>query len=404
MKRYFAILFVALISLACGDLEETNVDLPNTVSLTKESIATDLPIIHLTVDSTLLDSMMRLPYYKIYTPASFSLHNNPNGNNISNERVTLRVKGAASVQYDVKSLEIIFEEEQNNAGIGFFELSDALRHQNLSTFNTIRIRNSGQDFTKTMIKDKSYSQLAHKASLNFELMHIGSPTQVFINNNYYGLLNIRTESNLAGLSKLMRTTPDKMVIYKVDADNGNIEFNEGNQALTVDLEAAIDRGSTAELSSLIDANSFIDYIIYQDYIGNTDWPHNNIRMYSIEGEPFRFILYDTDHAARKTKNPLLPELEYVSHDLAKIYRAFREIPGFDEQVENRQKELFNFFTPALFNQIVNENATLIKEDILYQISKHQQPQSPYQWKWHIDKMKRDFERRDHYIREKYHLD
>ena len=86
-------------------------------------------------------------------------------------------------------------------------------------------------------------------------------------------------------------------------DNGNIEHNEGDIGLTTDLESAIDRGDPIEISSLVDESSFIDYVIFQDYIGNIDWPHNNIRMYSVSGAPFRFVLYDLDHASEKTKNP-----------------------------------------------------------------------------------------------------
>src|SRR5690625_4093818 len=54
----------------------------------------------------------------------------------------------------------------------------------------------------------------------------------------------------------------------------------------------------------IDIDNFIDYYITQIYIANTDWPHNNIKMWRYTGEAneqstftdgrWRWLLYDTD--------------------------------------------------------------------------------------------------------------
>ena len=55
---------------------------------------------------------------------------------------------------------------------------------------------------------------------------------------------------------------------------------------------AIENENLNYLKDEIDINNFIDYMIFQSYIGNTDWPHNNARLYAINNEKFRFVLFD----------------------------------------------------------------------------------------------------------------
>ncbi len=389
-----------LILISCGEVEEVGFDLPETKGLTVDNIETGLPIINIKANIAEINNMMDLPHNKTYVKSSLDYFSNDL--TIRQKPITIRIKGAGSVDLPLKSLEIIFDTKENLGSELFKNLNPSDIHY-LSSLKSFRIRNSGQDFNKTMIKDKAYSQLAIDLKLNFIPMFVGSPTQVFINEEYYGLLNIRSESNLNGISEILNADMNELVIYKVDAKNGNIEYNEGNYALTDDLEEAIDRGNSDELQNMIDINSFIDYVIYEDYIGNTDWPHNNIRMYSHKGEPFKFIFYDSDHAARKTKNPLLPELEYVSHDLGKIYRAFRKIEGFDKLLADRQELIYDKLAVSSFEKIVDDMANEIESDMLYQISKYKSIASPYEWNWNLGKLKRDFEMRDKYIRDKYDL-
>ena len=400
MREGVKLFVLMLIMVSCGEIEEVGFELPQTDSLTVENIKTVLPIININAEKEDLFYMMNLPGNKIFVKSTLDYISDDL--TIRTKPITIRIKGAGSVLLPLKSLEIIFDSKEN-IGANLFENSTPSNIHYLSSLKSFRIRNSGQDFNKTMIKDKAYSKLAIDLELNFLPMFVGRSTQVFINSEYYGLLNIRSESNLNGVAEILNTNQDNLVIYKVDAKNGNIEYNEGNYSLTDDLEEAIDRGSSEELMKMIDVNSFIDYIIYEDYIGNTDWPHNNIRMFSHKGGPFKFIFYDSDHAARKTKNALLPELEYVSHDLGKIYRAFRKVEGFDEKLNERQKFIYEKLTSTSFDLIVDEMAHEIESDILYQISKYKSIDSPYQWKWNLGKLKRDFEMRDIYIRDKYDL-
>jgi len=166
---------------------------------------------------------------------------------------------------------------------------------------------------------------------------------------------------------------------------------------------AIDTKNSDVIRELIDEDNFIDYIIYQDYIGNTDW-HYNIAASRAGNEKFRFFLFDLDHAAEAIPFPLLPKLEFINADIGKIYRAFQLKNGFNEHLENRKEELYNRFSVNDFNNLADQLARNIEDEIPFLIAKYGVPESIFEWKYNLEQLKRDFEKRDYYLRKKYNLD
>jgi hypothetical protein len=250
-----------------------------------------------------------------------------------------------------------------------------------------------------MIKDMCYTDLAVRAGLHFELMY-ATPVQVFVNGRYYGLLNLRTENNRQGLAGLLQTPVSDFTLFRMD--EGDLEFDEGDSLLGEKMERLFREGSYQELKDFIDRESLIDYVLFQDYIGNDDWPAANCRAQIRHGERLRFFLFDLDYAAYRTRNPRLPELEYLEDDLSRIYRAFLEgDPSFRNDLEKRQAALYRIFSVATFNQQEDFRAAMIEDEITYLITKYQQPQSLLHWQMELVALKREFERQDHFIRKKY---
>ena len=190
---------------------------------------------------------------------------------------------------------------------------------------------------------------------------------------------------------------------KIDVDNGNLEWDEGSMAMADVFEKALEQEDFTTLWRIVDESSFIDYLIFQDYIGNFDWPHNNARMYSAKGAPFRFILYDLDFAAFNNKNPILPEMEFRNDDLSKLYREMRKKPDFDSNLKARQKELYKKLTPDRFFHIVDKNTAIIEDEIPYLMAKYNKPENIFEWRRSLDLLRREFKMRDKSIRDKYDL-
>lgn len=403
MKARLILLLATVFQItACTNIEVENPSLPNLDTVTPQNIVTELPVYNIAVDDSAFDRMLQGAGYTIYVRGLLN-YRNAGGQQIFNDLpMQMEVKGQSSAFKKMKSLGLIFPEPLDNSMYKLITPAKVINHHSLDKFYAIRFRNSGNDFGRTMLKDVAYTRLAIEAELDFELMYY-QPVHVFINDNYYGLENLRTENNRKGMAGLRNEIPENITVIQIDKDNGNLEWDEGPRAPASQFETALEKEDKEQLWEMIDESSFIDYLIFQDYIGNHDWPHNNSRMYCINGGKFRFILYDQDFAAFNAKNPQLPELEYLDDDLSKLYRQMRKKHGFDARLKARQKELYKRFSPSLFESIVQQNAKIIEKEIPYFIARYGEPQSMFHWRMELDLLLREFNARDKYIREKYDL-
>jgi hypothetical protein len=388
--------------MSCTDLEVTGDNLPDVENLTIQSLNSPHDIVHVEANAEQYAYMYEKFRSDTIIPASISYYT-PDGVAVFSDLPSnLEIKGAASAGNLMKSLGMTFEQDIPNSQLGILNPIYVLPQHNLQSLKTFRLRNSGNDFGFTMLKDMTYTELAIQAGLNVELMY-GKPVHAFVNNDYFGLLNLRTESNANGISRLIQAQTNEITLLKVDVDNAKLEYREGDEIWANELIDAIKTEDAEKLWELINVDSFIDYIIYQDYVGNRDWPVNNMRVYSHNREKFRFILYDLDYSAFNTKKPLIPAFEYLDHHMAIMYNGLREHPSFDDKFNARQKELYKKLTPDRFNVILDEFAERIENDIPYLISKYQSPPSTFHWRMKVSELERDFERRDKHIRDKYNL-
>lgn len=125
---------------------------------------------------------------------------------------------------------------------------------------------------------------------------------LFLNGMYWGIYNIgeRVDERF-GKDHLGGKKSDIDVI-KVEEDGGNhLEAAEGDMEawnLMVETAAqAADDDAYEQLDSLLDIDSFIDYMLINQYAGNTDWDHHNwyaIRRKGLDSEGFRFLCWDTE--------------------------------------------------------------------------------------------------------------
>lgn len=404
MKFKFIIFIFAILITSCSKLEVEDEVLPDISGLTPSSIETQLPVINLNADPFQFNRLMIGYFTKIIIDGEFNATNNTGINELSDIKVQLEVRGRSSVgpSYPLKSLGVTFEEPIDPIVHSGFQPQKLLPGHHLDFVSAIRLRSSGNDFGITMMKDLVYSRFAVQNNLDLELMY-GMPVQVFVNDAYYGLMNARSESNIPGISSLLKINPEEMSMVKVKDESENLKFDEGNRSGCETFLRAIKEGDAKAIRDNVDESNFIDYIIYQDYIGNADWA-NNVKAFNSGNGKFRFIFYDVDLAGNVASFALQPKLEFLSADIAKVYRAFQENKAFNERLERRKKELYERFSVSSFNKIVDDLATKIENDIPYLIAKYDRPKSTLHWRMEVEKLKLDFEGRDRLIRKKYDLD
>lgn len=401
-KTLLSILFsVTLFSCSKLEIEE---DLGvKSETVTMANMGTNLAIINLSVDQNEFDHMMAQYGQDIEISGYFAMYESYPKLIIDSAEVLISIKGSSTAMYPLKSLSIDFDHHIDNTQNTIISPPTLLPNHSLDELSKISLRNSGNDFYESNIKDAVYTQMAINLNLNVELGYY-RPVQVFVNNKFYGLLKIRTEKSKSALSKLLGTHKGDMNLLRVNhIGNGNeeIEFKDGDETIMQELVDAANSGNTSKLKSMIDVASFIDYYIFQDFIGNSDWPYNNVQMHSELSNPFRFFLYDLDFAGTRDKY-------FVEDDAAKglvynIYTTLKKDDQINAQFDQKRQELYSNCTPQQFKAITNNIANQLEPEINYNIDKYGVPSSVAEWYLHIESIIDQFELRRTNYKNKYKL-
>lgn len=402
MKNLLLLIIAALTFNACTKIEYEGVDVPDIKNLTPTNIETKLSVADIKVDPKELAKLIKSFSKPLKAKAFLYFYNEEKKLLLDSLPVQIEIKGNASAFYEMKSIGVLFNKPLNNDSVGLFASSTLVNGHSLSTLYNIRFRNSGQDFGETMIKDIAYTELALQTGINSELMYY-QPVHLFFNGKYYGFFNMRTENEEFAMAGLKETNVSGITSMDTQESDADFEWESGPEQPAVDFLDALEKEDAERLAQLMDVDNYIDYLLYQDYIGNRDWPNKNFRMYSDGGAPFRFILYDMDFAADRPKDPKLPEMEANDGGMAESYRTLKKLPGFYDDLKRRQKELYGILTPERFNAILEKLAENIEEDIPYMIAKYQRPASMSEWRYHLEILKREYCMQDKYIRDKHKL-
>ncbi|MDP7036896.1 MAG: CotH kinase family protein, partial [Candidatus Marinimicrobia bacterium] len=221
----------------------------------------------------------------------------PNGELAFNLDAGVKIFGGWSRGWPQKSLAIYARPTYGTSEINYQIFPD----KEIDSFSAIVLRNSGNDWfgsgesSATMFRDGVHTGFMDNTDIDHQAYR---PSAVYINGEYWGIHNIREKVNEEFLaSNNPGVDPDELDELEANAviiegDNQDylnmIDFVENN-----DLSYS---NNYALVVEQMDINNFIDYNIIQIYVGNTDWPGNNIKYWRphIEGAKWKWILYDTD--------------------------------------------------------------------------------------------------------------
>lgn len=400
---FFGFIFLFLCQVSCTKYSIDKDHKIDTNTLTIDNISTQLNVINLMADSALLDSMMKHPGSDVEIDAFFNYYSN-HSPLIENKKIELQIKGTSTIHYPLKSLKIKFYKKVKNLFTPILQVDQLLANHSIDELKKISLRNSGNDFYGTFIKDISFTDLAIELALDLELSY-HQPVQVFLNHSFYGLLNLRTEKDDNSLGKLLNVDNDDVNILKISHigdGQEELEFGSGDEQVIDGLIAAVETSDKEFLVENIDLNCFADYIIFEDLIGNSDWPYNNVEIYNVGANgKFRFFLYDLDFAASADKQ-FVGESDYNGF-LRKLYDTLKSNPDFFELLGRRQKEIYNQASPELFQSIVDKNASRIEYEIPYNMAKYDTPSDNIAWYYELERLLEQYETRHRNFGKHYNL-
>jgi hypothetical protein len=213
-----------------------------------------------------------------------------NGIRQIDQDVGMKIFGGWSRANAQKSFSLFARKEYGKGSLEYKFFKD----KPIEKFESIVLRNGGNDWSRAIIRDGLTSILVSDMDLDRNAFQ---PAVVYLNGEYWGILNIREKISDNYLADNHFVDPDNVNLLEANSkivDGSNKSYTEIiNYLNTNTLETDT---KYRQISSKIDINNYIQYQLTQIYIDNKDWPGNNIKYWNTNdpGSLWRWILYDTD--------------------------------------------------------------------------------------------------------------
>ena len=303
------------------------------------------------------------------------------GRQVLNQDAGVQMAGAYSRMNDQKSMAI---HARKSYGEKYFnaKLFDEL---DLTQFKAFTLRDSGNDFGGTHFRDAMITHLVARNNVDIQAYQ---PTVVFLNGEYWGILNMREKLNEDYIeSHYPHVSADNVDIMAASDVTKDITASEGDD---VDYNALISYVKSNDLTkdecyqyvcTLIDIDEYIEYMVSEIYGSNNDWPHNNVKIWKSKkrGGRWRWFLYDTDQcysiwgdqSGDDKLGDCLKEKDTHGNTWANVlFRNLTKNERFRNALANRFADrMNNEFLPKNVNHLIDSLYGNIKTEIGYHNSR-----------------------------------
>jgi hypothetical protein len=290
-----------------------------------------------------------------------------------NQLTGMQISGACSRTKDQKSLSIYARKKYGDTSLKykFFD------KKNISNFESIYLRNSGNDWCKTMIRDNMMqSLLVGRMDLDYLA---DNPAVLFVNGAYFGIQNIHEKGN------------ESYILSNHGVEETNLDYLEGNNMSIVGTAAGYNSMISymnthslsnnqyyQEIAKQMDVDNYMNYMIFQYFVNNSDWPGNNIKFWRQKSPEtkWRWVVYDTDFGfglvydytfnmltfGFNPSGPGWPNPDWSTF----LARKLIENPDFKSKFIHRfYAHLNTTFTPTRVNRIIDSIKNIISSEVTY---------------------------------------
>lgn len=209
------------------------------------------------------------------------------------QEVEIGVYGGCTRIHVGKSLKI---KANKRSGKNKMNYNSFFTNRSYKKYKSLALRNGGNGYSyvQPRWRDMFIQSLADGMNIDKQA---AQPVSFYLNGEYYGMM-ILTER-----------TDEDFVYHNYGLDEEEIDMLTGNGSYVCEVgtreaydnminyvsSSYSDAGFYDELNNYMDIDEYVDYQIIEQYIGNTDWVTNNIKLWrKHDGGRFRWILYDTD--------------------------------------------------------------------------------------------------------------
>lgn len=200
------------------------------------------------------------------------------------QRAGIKIEGGAggSRSHPQKS----FRVEPGNGALGDGNLNFPLipDRAGRTDFERFYLRNGSNQYLRLPYKDALLTKLMGKNTLNYYSAY--TPVVMYLNGSYNGVYELREKQDVNYCEALHQANTDSLDILSVSywygsvlrAVEGSTEpfLNDYNWFTTLN---PTDPQFLTQAGQVLDIPYYNDYIAAQAWVGNTDWPWNNIKIF-----------------------------------------------------------------------------------------------------------------------------
>ena len=302
-------------------------------------------------------------------PANYELYDTARVGRL-NQELDIKITGNWSAKNAQKSLAI---NPKNKYGENQLKYPELFSQKPGQKYRSILLRNSGNDWGNTMMRDAMMMSLIEKR-VNLEYQAY-EPAVIFVNGEYYGIQNLRERSNKDLIYSAYGLKEEEIVLIEEWDLPGHSEYRKLHELAVSKNYNLSNAADYNQMKQMMDVDNFMDYMVVELYYANTDWPMKNIRAWKKvgSGNPWRWILYDTDLAfSNYDQNMLSFMLDFAesepNYNVAnkKIFKALVSNNDFkNELIDRFCYHISTTFDQGRVNYIIDSLAAKISTEIVY---------------------------------------
>lgn len=216
----------------------------------------------------------------------------PDGERLVAQDAGIRIFGHASRQYYYKSFKLYAREEYGEGTFAYPFFPDNFSGEGehvQDSYEKLVVRAHGFDKSVTLFREELFQRLCSQIE-GIDTKSV-APASVWLNGEYYNFEwlqevydNCYMETNYGlmqpGDSYRRVKLRDDKIRENVDADEEDLQAYADYELLAeyADQDLTDDR-IFEEFQELVDVENMIQYFAIETYIGNWDWPLNNVKLY-----------------------------------------------------------------------------------------------------------------------------
>ena len=330
------------------------------------------------------------------------------------QEIEVEISGSCSRVLPQKSLKISADDKYGNKTIEY----KLFENKPFMEYEGFKLKSSGQDWLQTMIRDPFLHQVV-KDDLDVDYQDY-KPCVLFINGEYFGIHNIREKKNRDFIAQNHPGVKKK----KIDLLYDNIEIKKGNpddyiaMINYINSHDLTDEANYRYISTKMDIENYIDYMIAETFFLNVDWPYTNVRYWreEKEGAKWRWILEDLDSAFGPWDDPMdinIFEKLTTVDDTSEVYPPwstflFRSLIKNDAFKARFKQKYYNYLNSTFLPQRMHSILDGIVAKVQNQMPRHiQRWRDTYEetigsmemWRYYLNHMRDMINERNQKVKE-----